>query len=190
MPADKDFSRNSFHVATELTYQNGDEEFRPDIILLINGMPLIFIEVKKPNNVEGIIAERNRINRRFQNKRFRRFVNLTQLMVFSNNMEYDNEATVPLQGVFYATPSYQEPIFNYFREENKLNLDELLSPEDDALENFFLKDNNLAIIKHNPEFITNKDPRSPTNRVSTSLFSHQRLAFLLQYSFAYRGGLE
>ena len=44
------FNNNNFYVVTELTYKNGDEEFRPDIILLINGMPLVFIEVKKPNN--------------------------------------------------------------------------------------------------------------------------------------------
>lgn len=56
----ENFNNNSFHVVTELTYQNGDEEFRPDITLLINGMPLIFIEVKKPNNREGILAERDR----------------------------------------------------------------------------------------------------------------------------------
>ncbi|MBI9083666.1 MAG: hypothetical protein JEZ11_08705 [Desulfobacterales bacterium] len=49
-----DFANNSFHVVTELTYKNGDDEFRPDIILLINGMPLVFIEVKKPNNRDGI----------------------------------------------------------------------------------------------------------------------------------------
>jgi type I restriction enzyme R subunit len=55
----ENFDNNSFHVVTELTYQNGDEEFRPDIILLINGMPLVFIEVKKPNNCEGIQAERD-----------------------------------------------------------------------------------------------------------------------------------
>ena len=54
----KDFNNNSFHVVTELTYQNNDEEFRPDIILLINGMPLVFIEVKKPNNRDGVLAER------------------------------------------------------------------------------------------------------------------------------------
>ncbi|MCE5295335.1 MAG: hypothetical protein LLF94_12090, partial [Chlamydiales bacterium] len=35
----ENFSNNSFHVVTELTYKNGDEEFRPDITLLINGMP-------------------------------------------------------------------------------------------------------------------------------------------------------
>ena len=84
----ENFEKNSFHVCTELTYKNGEDEFRPDIILLINGMPLVFIEVKKPNNREGILAERNRINRRFRNKKFQKFVNITQFMVFSNNMEY------------------------------------------------------------------------------------------------------
>lgn len=40
--------QNSFHVVTELPYANGDEEFRPDITLLINGIPLVFVEVKNP----------------------------------------------------------------------------------------------------------------------------------------------
>ena len=51
-------ANNSYHVTTELTCKNGDEEFRPDITILINGMPLVFIEVKKPNNKEGVLAER------------------------------------------------------------------------------------------------------------------------------------
>jgi len=46
----ENFANNSFHVCTELTYKNGEDEFRPDVICLINGMPLVFIEVKKPNN--------------------------------------------------------------------------------------------------------------------------------------------
>lgn len=179
------FSNNSFHVVTELTYKNGDDEFRPDIILLINGMPLAFIEVKKPNNREGILAERRRINTRFRNPRFRRFANITQLMLFSNNMEYDDGSTQPIEGAFYACPSYDEPIFNYFREEEQLDLESLLTPEDDDIENLVLKDNNLNVIKHSPEFISNKSPDTPTNRLCTSLFSQERLSFLLQYAIAY-----
>ena len=41
----KNFNNNTLNVVTELTYKNGDDEFRPDITLLINGMPLAFIEV-------------------------------------------------------------------------------------------------------------------------------------------------
>jgi len=181
----ENFENNTFNVVTELTYKNGDEEFRPDIILLINGMPLAFIEVKKPNNRNGIIEERERIDKRFQNKKFRKFVNITQLMMFSNNMEYDNEDIEPLQGTFYASPSYKKPIFNYFREEETLDLSKLLAEEDDNLENLVLKDNNLPVLKSSPEFQTNKNPDTPTNRVSTSLFSKERLAFILKYAIAY-----
>jgi type I restriction enzyme, R subunit len=181
----ENFNNNSFHVATELPYINGDEEFRPDITLLINGMPLIFIEVKKPNNKDGILAERERINRRFQNPKFRRFANVTQLMVFSNNMEYDDGAIEPIEGAFYASPSYEAPIFNYFREEETLNLTVLLKPLLDEVELATLKDNNLEVIRNNPEFVTNKEPSRPTNRICTSLFNRERLAFVLQYGIAY-----
>jgi type I restriction enzyme R subunit len=181
----QNFDCNTFNVVTELTYKNGDEEFRPDITLLINGMPLIFIEVKKPNNRDGIIAERQRINRRFQNKKFKKFVNVTQLMVFSNNMEYDDLDPTPIQGAFYASPSDIEPVFNYFREEETFNLSTLLSEENEILEDLVLRDNNLIAIKHSPEFITNKNPNTPTNRLSTSLFNKQRISFLLNYSIAY-----
>lgn len=181
----KDFNNNSFHVVTELTYKNGDDEFRPDITLLINGMPLAFIEVKKPNNQEGVLQERDRINVRFKNKKFRKFINISQVLVFSNNMEYDIESIEPIQGAFYASTSYNSANFNCFREEEKFDLATLLKAEDDDLENFVLKDNNLSAIKHSPEFITNKEPNSPTNRFLTSLFSKDRFAMILKYAIAY-----
>ncbi|MBL1432532.1 MAG: type I restriction endonuclease subunit R, partial [Gammaproteobacteria bacterium] len=60
----ENFDNNTFNVVTELAYKKDDEEFRPDIILLINGLPLAFIEVKKPNNQDGILAEHKRIQTR------------------------------------------------------------------------------------------------------------------------------
>ena len=181
----KNFSSNSFNVVTELTYKNGDDEFRPDITLLVNGMPLAIIEVKKPNNQEGILAERDRINTRFKNKKFRKFINVSQVLVFSNNMEYDMESIEPIQGVFYSSTSYNTANFNCFREEETFDLTSLLNPENDDLENFVLKDNNLSAIKHSPEFLTNKETNSPTNRILTSLFCKERFEMLLKYSFAY-----
>ena len=68
-------------------------------------MPLCFIEVKKPHNREGIIAERNRMNVRFQNKKFKNFINISQIMMFSNNLEYDSESITPVHGAFYGTTS-------------------------------------------------------------------------------------
>lgn len=182
------FSNNSFHVATELTCKNGDDEFRPDITLLINGMPLAFIEVKKPNNKEGILAERNRINSRFQNSKFRKFINITQLLVFSNNMNYDEESIDQVEGAYYSSPSTKKAIFNAFREDKNveiLDTNKILEELDENIENIVLADNNLNVIKHSPEFIINKDPQSPTNRIITSIFSKDRLAMFLRYGIAY-----
>ena len=78
---------NSWHVVTELPFINGEDEFRPDITLLLNGMPLAFVEVKKPMNAGGVLEERRRMDRRHTNPKFRHFFNLVQLMAFSNNME-------------------------------------------------------------------------------------------------------
>lgn len=164
----EDESRNTYHIVTELTYKNGDDEFRPDITLLINGLPLAFIEVKKPNNREGIIAEHNRINTRFSKKVFRRFVNITQLMVFSNNMEYDDTEIEPIQGAFYASSSYDKLFFNRFREENS-QIHTVLPAIDRQKEDFILSDNNLVSVKGTSEYNTNLSELTPTNQILTSL---------------------
>lgn len=181
----ENFSNNKFNVVTELTYKKDEDEFRPDVILLINGMPLVFIEVKKPNNSDGIRAERKRINSRFQNKAFKKFVNISQLMIFSNNMEYDNESSEPIQGAFYATSSYTKPVFNYFREEEIIDFEKTLNSLNENTENFVLKDTNYSTMKHSPEFLTNKDPNTPTNRLTTSILSIDRLCFILKYAIVY-----
>ncbi|QZT36572.1 DEAD/DEAH box helicase family protein [Halosquirtibacter xylanolyticus] len=182
----ENFNNNQFNVVTELTYKIDQEEFRPDITILINGLPLVFIEVKKPNNKDGIIAERNRINARFKNKKFIPFINITQFMIFSNNMEYDDLDREPIQGAYYATPSYGKVVFNYFRDEefNKQN-PPILDPFNNTNEDLILADNNLINIKNSPEFIQNKDPYTPTNRILSSLLHKDRLAFILNFGLAY-----
>ena len=59
--------------------------------------------VKKTNNVGGMVAEADRMTKvRFPNQKFRRFMNITQLMIFSNNMEYScQNGIVPIEGAFY-----------------------------------------------------------------------------------------
>ena len=181
----ENFSNNSFHVVTELPYKHGEEEFRPDIICLINGMPLVFVEVKKPNNQNGLHAEQDRMKKRATLPAFRKFINLTQLMIFSNNMEYDDATHSILQGAFYAAPAYGKPVFNYFREEEDTTHLVGEVTDMDALEDFVLKDTNYQVIKHNGEFQLNKQPDTPTNRILTSLVSKERLEFLFRYAFAY-----
>lgn len=180
----KDIYNNDFNVVTELTYKNGENEFRPDIIPLINGMPLSFIEVKKPNNKEGILAERNRINTRFSNPKFKKFVNLTQLLVFSNNNEYEKESIVPIQGAFYGTSSYSNVFFNCFREEDK-EITNNIKPIEQSEEEKILIDTNYVTLKGTSEYNTNLDINTPTNRIITSLFTKERFLKILKYGITY-----
>lgn len=180
----EDFDHNLFHVVTELTYKKEEEEFRPDITVLINGMPLAFIEVKKPNNHDGILAERDRINRRFRNPNFKKFMNLTQLLVFSNNQEYDADSITPIQGAFYACPDMEQVKFNCFREEDP-ELIRDIPPEKPGDEKKILLDNNLVSILGTPEYETAKGLNTPTNRILTSVLTRQRLKMLLKYGIAY-----
>lgn len=176
---------NTFHIVTELPYESGDDNFCPDITLLVNGLPLAMVEVKKRMNPGGILEERRRMDRRHANRKFRHFFNLTQLMVFSNNMEYDDAAAEPIQGAFYAASTYGEAHFNYFREERAASLVSNIGTLDEEVENQILTDTNLVSIKDTAEFERNKAVDTPTNRLLTSLFSRERLAFILQYAFAY-----
>ena len=73
------------------------------------------------------------INSRFV-KKFKKFINISQLLLFSNNMEYDPEAIEPIQGAFYSTTSKGDAAFNYFREEHDLDINSLLAKEDDEID--------------------------------------------------------
>lgn len=181
-----DENKNSYTVVTELPYENGEDSFRPDITVLINGMPLSFIEVKRHNNKEGIQSEHERMTRRYKNPAFKRFVNITQFMVFSNNNEYDDTDLEPIQGAFYASSNYGKMFFSKFREEREEELLKGLASVNSATEHFILKDNNLLSIKATPEYQSSMDFNSPTNRIITSLYSKERILFLLHYGLCYR----
>ena len=176
--------KNLWNVATEYTCKNGQDEFRPDITVMINGMPLAFVEVKRPNNKDGIQAERDRMDKRLQNRKFRRFINMTQLMIFSNNSEYDDSEAVPLEGAFYSTIGFKRLFFSHFREEDT-SIFTQIAYIDQNEESFILKDNNLVQLKIAPEYPTNLKPTSPTNRILTSMMSQGRILFLLRYGLAY-----
>ncbi len=187
-------ANNTFHCTAEFTCERDQEEFRPDITLFVNGLPLVFIEVKRPNNQGGMVAESERMNRkRFPNPKFRRFINITQLMLFSNNMEYDAlGGIVPVQGAFYCTAAKERAPFNCFREENPAGAKVApfiesypYAPLDEQLEKRVLADFNCQVIRNAPEYQTNLGINTPTNRIITSMCAPERLLFILKYGIAY-----
>lgn len=190
----ENIKNNIFHFTAEFTCKNGQDEFRPDITLFVNGLPLCFVEVKKPNNHGGMVAESTRMNReRFPNKKFRRFINITQLMIFSNNMEYDAlGGIVPIQGAFYCTGARSSAPFNCFREDNisqqkiaPFHRDYVYKDINPAEEKKILSDYNCQVIHTSPEYQTNLDFNTPTNRILTSMCSPERFLYILKYGIAY-----
>ncbi len=124
------YDNNDFAVVDEFSYGvvEGTEEgsFRPDINILINGIPLAFLEVKKPNNEGGIQKEFDRmINKRLQNEDYKKFFNMIQIVSFSNNMEYEDSDDVEdiKAGSFYTTPNGTKTSFSFFREDEDTFLD-------------------------------------------------------------------
>ena len=190
----ENIKNNTYHFTAEFTCKNGHDEFRPDITLFVNGLPLCFVEVKKPNNHGGMVAESSRMNReRFPNKKFRRFINITQLMIFSNNMEYDAlGGIVPIQGAFYCTGSRTSAPFNCFREDNisqqkiaPFHQNFIYKDINPIEEKRILSDYNCQVIHTSPEYQTNLDFNTPTNRILTSMCSPERFLYILKYGIAY-----
>ncbi len=187
-------AKNDFAIVDELPYCviEGTEEgsFRPDCNILINGMPLAFLEVKKPNNEGGIQKEFDRmINKRLQNPDYRKFFNFIQLVSFSNNMEYEeaDDAEDVKAGSFYTTPNGQKTSFSFFRE------------DDGAYHrNYPYKDVSEETIKYvvrdcgynpceadTPEFIENLKVTTPCNSFITSVFDKERFLYFLRYGIMY-----
>ena len=180
---------NSFHVATELTCGKiSSDNYRPDITLFINGLPLAFIEVKKENNINGIQAETDRMKIRFNNSAFTRYLNLIQIMVFSNDMEYASENRPPVQGAYYATRGKKDTRYSTFREDGQdsFPIKTHFCNVPKVTEELMLKDNNVPQYLNYSEYKTNCNcSNTPTKRICNSLFSYERFYFLLKYGIAY-----
>ena len=192
----KDIENNDFAVVDELTFgkpgSENDKEgsFRPDVTVMVNGIPLGFLEVKHPNNSGGIQAEFNRmLNKRLENPDYRKYFNMLQVISFSNNMEYESDDDADLAedikaGSFYTTPNGQKTTFSFFREEQpkttgmvEISMDQVRA---------VLKDNHYSPSEADtPEFQTNLSPDTPCNKFITSLYAKERLLYFIQYGLCY-----
>lgn len=190
---------NDFAVVDELSFtvekDTKEGSFRPDINVLLNGMPLAFLEVKKPNNEGGIQQEFNRmVNQRLKNPAFTKYFNLIQLVSFSNNMEYENDDSDDVSmiraGSFYTTPNGQSTSFSFFREDEKGYLENYpYKALDEAYTRDIIKDLGYSpSIYDTSEFATNNVVTAPCNRFVTSMFDKERFLFILHYGLLYLKG--
>ena len=180
---------NTFHLALEVTCQNGQDEFRPDIVVFINGLPLSYIEVKQPNAIRdgktGIQSEQDRTRYRFENRKFRRFNNITQLIALSDNLPYISGQCQQKQGSYYGSNAYSKTKFNAFKEEREVDFLNSIVPLRDEQIDFVLEDVKHFALKSQPEFTTNLQPDTPCNTFLSSLYQKERLFFMLRFGLVY-----
>ena len=180
---------NTFHVALEVTCKNGQDEFRPDIVVFINGLPLSYIEVKQPNAIRdgktGIQSEQDRTRQRFENRKFRRFNNITQLIALSDNLPYISGQGQQKQGSYYGSNAYSKTKFNAFKEEREVDFLNSIVPLRDEQIDFVLEDVKRFALKSQPEFTTNLQPDTPCNTFLSSLYQKERLLFMLRFGLVY-----
>ena len=180
---------NTFHVALEVTCKNGQDEFRPDIVVFINGLPLSYIEVKQPNAIRdgktGIQSEQDRTRQRFENRKFRRFNNITQLIALSDNLPYISGQGQQKQGSYYGSNAYSKTKFNAFKEEREADFLNSIVPLREEQIDFVLEDMKRFALKSQPEFTTNLQPDTPCNTFLSSLYQKERLLFMLRFGLVY-----
>ena len=188
---------NDFAVVDELPFNiiEGTEQgsFRPDINILVNGMPLAFLEVKKPNNEGGIQKEFERmINKRPKVKEYRKFFNLIQIVSFSNNMEYEeaDDAEDVKAGSFYTTPNGMNTSFSFFREDDCTYHDEYDYKEisQKEIEYVTIDCGYKKKDVETEEFQENLKLNSPCNKFITSLFDKKRLLYIIKYGIMFING--
>ena len=185
---------NDFAVVDELPFSITPDSdigsFRPDINILINGMPLAFLEVKKPNNEGGIQKEFVRmINDRLKNAEFRKYFNLIQMVSFSNNMEYEesDEAEDVRAGSFYTTPNGNNTSFSFFREDDELyhinyKYKEISEEKIKSITKDLGYDKKVV---DTDEFKENMKNTTPCNKFVTSVFDKERFLYFLYYGILY-----
>lgn len=185
---------NDFAIVDELPFSITPESdvgsFRPDINILINGMPLAFLEVKKPNNEGGIQKEFKRmINDRLKNSEFKKYFNLIQMVSFSNNMEYEesDEAEDVRAGSFYTTPNGNNTSFSFFREDDELyhinyTYKEITEEEIKDITKDLGYDKKVV---DTDEFKENMKTTTPCNKFVTSVYDKERFLYFLYYGILY-----
>lgn len=86
-----DVTRNTFHVTPEFSFTNGVKTNRPDIMFLINGIPVLVVENKPPTDQEGMANAWDQIVR--YHRQSPELMALTQLHALTQVVQFMYGAT-------------------------------------------------------------------------------------------------
>ena len=93
---EEDIFRNTFHVTDEFTYENDYHRNRYDVVFLINGFPVVFVETKAAHKIEGISEALDQVRR--YHKETPEALTLLQVYTLTHLIRFYYAATWNLSG--------------------------------------------------------------------------------------------
>ncbi|SHK47929.1 type I restriction endonuclease subunit R [Thermocrinis minervae] len=87
----KNIHNNVFHVTDEFEFNNGKKTIRPDIVFLINGIPIVLVETKATYVIEGMNEALDQIRR--YHEECPELLAISQIYVISNLVKFSYGAT-------------------------------------------------------------------------------------------------
>jgi type I restriction enzyme, R subunit len=159
---DENISNNTFHVTDEFTFTNGTKTNRYDVVFLINGIPVFFVEAKsvakffgKTTNRESIIADALDQIRRYHLET-PEMMTLFQITTVTNIIHFLYSATWSLstKGVFNwkletKAKTYEDLVKGFFDKERLIKIILhfiLFTRRDDELQKVILRPHQMRAV--------------------------------------------
>ncbi|TYB90005.1 MAG: type I restriction endonuclease subunit R [Kosmotoga sp.] len=158
--------RNTFHVTDEFVFSNGTNTIRPDIVFLINGIPVLIIETKSASKFEGINEALAQIGR--YHRQCPELLAILQLYSLNDLIRYYYSATWNTSGKLLM--NWKDESSGNFEELVKSFLDRkrlikvitdfiLFTEEDDLLKKVVLRPHQMRAVDKVVERASNKEKR-------------------------------
>ena len=142
----ENITRNVFQVTDEFSFTNGSKTIRPDIVFLINGVPVFLIETKAAHKIDGIAEALDQIRR--YHRECPELLSILQLYALTHLIRYYYSATwnTSAKGLFNwkeETAGDFETLVKTFFDKNRvvkvLNDFILFTRQDDELKKVVLR---------------------------------------------------
>jgi len=93
-----DVDNNTFHVTDEFEFTNGSKTIRLDVVFLINGVPVLFVETKAAHKTEGISEALDQVKR--YHRECPELLAILQLYAITHLIKYYYSATWNTSGKY------------------------------------------------------------------------------------------
>ena len=107
------------------------------------------------------------------------------MIALSDNLIYIIGQGQQKQGSYYGSNAYSKTKFNAFKEERQADFTRSFATLTEDQIDFVLKDMKRLALKSQPEFTTNLNHDTPCNAFLSSLYSKERLLFMLRFGLVY-----